>query len=1625
MNNYAISSKGIGDALLHSASALAAGGNNLDESIGLITAMNEIIQDPDVVGTAVKTISLRLRNTSGQLQEMGEDAEGSFESITKLQQTIFKNSGVDIMLDSENFKSTTQILTELADAWQYMSDVQRASITKAVAGVHQANTFNAIMSNMSTAIEATNTAANSDGSALAENEKYLDSIGGKITKMKASFETFSTDFINGGFAKGIITGLTGILDVLTKIEHLFGASGILAGLFGFGIDRIIKNNDPEGSLFGTLKGIAKGTVSNTTAKNIDADIKALRDYKNILFDTTDGKVKTKSKLTNDELKTTQTLLKNMNFSRSKDIAVQLDGIAKRAKTSSEALREMHKVINDNKQSLYKTENLQTKFVSGLKSFGKSILQGVGIGLIIGLAFKAIEAGIENIQKQTISGKLEQAEEARNVYKQTLQEIEDIDNEILSNKSRIDELNAKGSLTLVEDAELIKLQQANQQLELQKKIKENIGTTQQREAAKLSMEAVTKGVVYGKGNVDGTKYGRKEYNDLENGGSNTIKSTIKAQKLLNEDSKNYNELLKEQLDLTELINNPNISKSEKFKAQNDLKQINKEIEKVSKSIENHQAFIGENIDTLFDNYASFLDEDGNVIAGYEDIAAQVMEAIRLGSESIDSLDFAENLTSSIEGVLSKENFAGLKDNLISAAKTGESELTSLIANTDGLQEALDIAGVSAEEFTSYIMGIANAGDSLGNVESQIKQIREALSSDVQGDFDSFIAGKTDEEINAFYNYIRDNQIDMSTWTMEDFEWQWNLHVNVDGIESVETLTSALENAQNNYANLATAMSESVSGTGLSSDSIGSVKAMFSELEGYDASILFEKTANGIHLNEEALESLNDQYEAKELERYEKSLENLNKKYNEASKMLQQMSENTEEYNAKKLELDNLKAQIEDTQMLQSRFMGLTSAYNKFVIATQSGNERDSYESIAGNYEAMQDLIERGWYGDDSLEAYLDLLLNVKKRTGDTYKDFQLLSKTIEGTSYSIKDFFQFDSDGNLTTDGLSNFMQAINDTLGKEYAWKEADGSWSFDFSGKKIEEIADLFNMNTEAIQLFERALIDAGAKVKLDPLTASLDDLNAKAEQSKETLTSMGEETTDIEVKTDFSNISDSEEKLSSIEEELTFAKGLYDEISASDIDPDIKTAKLEYLIDQINVLLNLRNELAQPTYMELNTEDVDEGVADYLTNIQAYQTARANRQKVEYTGTSEEIQAAVKEEEKALQPILDMTDEQLLEIDIDVRGMDDLERVQTIKDAINNDKVDFGITDNLDYMLNRAEQGFDKLKEMGELSAEYEIDFNLSEVSDAQEQIDRVSKDFDKYRNEDGSWNLSIDGAEEAQQILAYLILQKQDVERPSVLNVDTSQASEEVQNAQQVLSNFIEASNEYEIAVAMGVNVEESKNNFIESFKTLNSLTGEGKEYVESMGITLDVDISENPEEALGQAQEMKNTLLEKIKNLFGSSEGETVLAKYNVQATVDGSVNEGEVKTAKGEVTWTNKTDIVDGYSKKVQKAKGKVIWDNDETKVKHEFTANGTIKWSGGLGIFGNSNTGKPSKPSKPSKPGGSGGKKGNGTVDGTANTVGLVDGTAFARGSWGTKSSGLALGGELGRRIATIYSDIY
>lgn len=227
-NSQPISSGGIGDALTRSASALAAANNTLDESIALITASNTVVQNPEVVGTALKTMSMRIRGAKTELEEAGLDTDNMAESTAKLREEIKALSGVDVMLNEDTFKSTYQILKELSAEWQNLTDIQKASITELIAGKRGGNVVSSLMSNFDVAEEVVTTSMNSQGSATQEHQKWLESMEAKTNQLKAAWEGLSQAFMNdAGLKKAIDTG-TGILSVFTDIVDTFGTIPTLA-----------------------------------------------------------------------------------------------------------------------------------------------------------------------------------------------------------------------------------------------------------------------------------------------------------------------------------------------------------------------------------------------------------------------------------------------------------------------------------------------------------------------------------------------------------------------------------------------------------------------------------------------------------------------------------------------------------------------------------------------------------------------------------------------------------------------------------------------------------------------------------------------------------------------------------------------------------------------------------------------------------------------------------------------------------------------------------------------------------------------------------------------------------------------------------------------------------------------------------------------------------------------------------------------------------------------------------------------------------------------------------------------------------------------------------------------------
>ena len=224
-NNEPISESGIAEALVRSASALSAAGNSFEQSVSLITAANSVLQDPDTVGTTVRTISMYLRAAKTDLTNLGESVDGCADSVSSLRTEMKQLTGVDIMKDAAGtqFKSTYEILKEISEVWDKLTDVSKANVTNLLGGKRNANAVSALLSQFSIAEKSMEDAANSSNSAMAEQERMMDSIEGRLKQLNASFEKFSNDVMGSDLIKFFVTLATKIVDAADGMVNLTGS----------------------------------------------------------------------------------------------------------------------------------------------------------------------------------------------------------------------------------------------------------------------------------------------------------------------------------------------------------------------------------------------------------------------------------------------------------------------------------------------------------------------------------------------------------------------------------------------------------------------------------------------------------------------------------------------------------------------------------------------------------------------------------------------------------------------------------------------------------------------------------------------------------------------------------------------------------------------------------------------------------------------------------------------------------------------------------------------------------------------------------------------------------------------------------------------------------------------------------------------------------------------------------------------------------------------------------------------------------------------------------------------------------------------------------------------------------
>lgn len=224
-NTTAINFDELAEGLRRTSGVLSQTGTSMEELSGLLVGGFEPLRNIEKVSSGLIMISQRLRG-------IGEDGEAIDGLMPKLQDEFESIAGISI-LDPETggLRSTYEILSDMAKVFPLLTGKQRQYLSELAAGNRQVSVLTAILNNWENVERAVKSATDSLGSANKENEKYLDSIQGRLNKLQSSWQELAKNTINSEFVKILLDVATALVKIIDQIGFfkivLLAVSGIL------------------------------------------------------------------------------------------------------------------------------------------------------------------------------------------------------------------------------------------------------------------------------------------------------------------------------------------------------------------------------------------------------------------------------------------------------------------------------------------------------------------------------------------------------------------------------------------------------------------------------------------------------------------------------------------------------------------------------------------------------------------------------------------------------------------------------------------------------------------------------------------------------------------------------------------------------------------------------------------------------------------------------------------------------------------------------------------------------------------------------------------------------------------------------------------------------------------------------------------------------------------------------------------------------------------------------------------------------------------------------------------------------------------------------------------------------
>ena len=266
---------------------------------------------------------------------------------------------------------------------------------------------------------------------------------------------------------------------------------------------------------------------------------------------------------------------------------------------------------------------------------------------------------------------------------------------------------------------------------------------------------------------------------------------------------------------------------------------------------------------------------------------------------------------------------------------------------------------------------NNGKFKWNTKSKLDEVESKMKSDGKA-VRSFMNELTQEDFEIAYSIIGSGDeealANLDSFQKKFVELQKQAEVDKYSLSSMQ---SVVANAQTAFSNFSTGINESMSDTGMTTESIEALKDSFAryvELDNVDdknLNALFTNTAKGVKLNSEALEDLIQTQHKLKMSDFIKSMQ-------QYKALSEDINKSQEERNQAELDLYNVQQAQAQYLAQYKQQMELLSQYNKWQIATQSKNAGDKYNNLFSGLKQAKDLYDKGLVGTDEFKEFAALL-----------------------------------------------------------------------------------------------------------------------------------------------------------------------------------------------------------------------------------------------------------------------------------------------------------------------------------------------------------------------------------------------------------------------------------------------------------------------------------------------------------------------------------------------------------------------------------------------------------------------------------------------------------------------------